>query len=56
MVFIGVAGKIVDEKGTPIVSASVLLDGKKLKLGSQATFRKLLPTGSHTLEVCDLYF
>lgn len=51
MVFTGVAGQIVDEKGSPIVTASVMLDGKKLEVGSQGTFRKLLPTGSHTLKV-----
>lgn len=55
MVFTGVAGQIVDEKGTPVTSASVKLDGKELKLESQATFRKLLPTGSYILEVCLLF-
>ncbi|XP_071532744.1 carboxypeptidase D-like [Panulirus ornatus] len=47
----GVAGQVIDEQGHPVMSANVQVDGKELKLGDQATFRKLLPTGSHTLQV-----
>nr|XP_045606806.1 carboxypeptidase D-like isoform X3 [Procambarus clarkii] len=47
----GVAGQVVDEEGHPVLSATVQVDGNVLKLNDQATFRKLLPTGSHSLKV-----
>ncbi|KAG7157912.1 Carboxypeptidase D-like [Homarus americanus] len=47
----GVAGQVTDEQGHPLSSAKVQVDGKVVELSDQATFRKLLPTGSHTLEV-----
>ncbi|KAK8398384.1 hypothetical protein O3P69_003938 [Scylla paramamosain] len=47
----GVAGQIVDEQGVPLTSAKIFLDGKELVIGRQATFRKLLPTGSHSLQI-----
>lgn len=51
----GVAGQVNDEQGHPVISAKVQVDSKVVKLGEQATFRKLLPTGSYTLQVRDMF-
>ncbi|KAK3865556.1 hypothetical protein Pcinc_028850 [Petrolisthes cinctipes] len=47
----GVSGQVVDEKGNYLSSASVVLDGRALPLSSHATFRRILPAGSHTLKI-----
>ncbi|XP_042883422.1 carboxypeptidase D-like isoform X2 [Penaeus japonicus] len=47
----GIAGQVVDDKGKPVTSAKVLVDGKVVELQEMASFRKLLPVGSHTLQI-----
>lgn len=47
----GVSGQVVDDKGKPVTSAKVLVDGKVVELQEMASFRKLLPVGSHTLQI-----
>ncbi|CAL4060287.1 unnamed protein product, partial [Meganyctiphanes norvegica] len=47
----GVAGQVVDAKGTAIPNATLLVDDKQLELAFQGTFRKLLPIGKHTIQV-----
>ncbi|XP_037777657.1 carboxypeptidase D-like isoform X2 [Penaeus monodon] len=46
----GISGQVVDDKGKPVPAAKVLVDGKVVKR-RMASFRKLLPVGSHTLQI-----
>ncbi|XP_047475155.1 carboxypeptidase D-like isoform X2 [Penaeus chinensis] len=47
----GISGQVVDDKGEPVTTAKVLVDGKVVELQEMASFRKLLPVGSHSLQV-----
>ncbi|KAK8751224.1 hypothetical protein OTU49_013547, partial [Cherax quadricarinatus] len=47
----GVAGQVINEDGQPVPSAKVYVDSNVVELKEEATFRKLLPTGAHTLKV-----
>ncbi|XP_064099960.1 carboxypeptidase D-like isoform X1 [Macrobrachium nipponense] len=47
----GVAGRILDDHGHVIPGAKVTVDDTEIELSPEATFRKLLPTGTHSLQV-----
>ncbi|XP_068232083.1 carboxypeptidase D-like [Palaemon carinicauda] len=47
----GVAGQILDDHEHVIPGSKVTVDGTEIELSPEATFRKLLPTGTHSLQV-----